>query len=163
MEHLSTVHKWFIQHPIWLNVILGVAFFALSMYSKEIRLFLHFWPRKKLHSNDRILTGQRLQTLERLHNDTYALVLYLAVAITNTFVSAVVWNAIALGLWVLFIHTKPSFSLWTIVLAAFIGRIMQVNMILKELCTYEKSIADIKRSMAYHAEAEKRLAASGNQ
>jgi hypothetical protein len=84
MGHLSAVHKWGVDHPIWLTIAISLVFFILSMYTKEIRLFLHFWPRKKLHSNDRIMSGRRLETLQRVHGDAYQLVLYLAVNLTDT-------------------------------------------------------------------------------
>ncbi len=161
MSHLAAVHKWLVEHPITLTVGVTLINFLLSMYLKEFRQLLHFWPRKAFHANDRILSGRRLQTLERLHNNTYGLVIWLAYGAVDILISSVIWYLVIAGGWLVFTKSPPPFLLWTLFfMSGAVGKAFQVRLVLKELIDYEKSVAEIKASMAYHEGAEKKLAAA---
>lgn len=101
---LDAVHSWLVAHPIAWGLILVFVSGLFSLYSKAIKEFLHTWPIKKLHANDGNMSRRRLETLEWLHNNTYNLVLYLALSFTGMIQTALYWNS------VIFLGRSRSFS-----------------------------------------------------
>ena len=137
----------------YLGLILLVVSGVVSLYSKEIKEFLHTWPIKKLHANDRNMSQHRLRTLEWLHNNTYNLVLYLALSVTETVQTAIYWNcAIVVGSLVFFHHVPQYLSFLSKLVGVCIGKGTQVNIVLMELRDYEKSTTRLKSAIAYHEE-----------
>jgi hypothetical protein len=157
---LHALHEWLAEHPITLTVGAGAFFFLLSLYSAEIRAVIHFWPRKAAHANDRILSARRLQLLERLHDNTYALVLWLAHTAVDTMIWSIILGPIGAAWLHWSSHASGSFSGASIIIGVVTGKAFQVRLVLSELANYEKSVASIKASITFHEEAEARLAAA---
>ena len=76
---LRTSVGWFQGHPLTVSIILFFAAALISIYSTEIKHFLHHWPRtrKALHSSTRSFLTNRVVLLERLHNNAYEVLMYL--------------------------------------------------------------------------------------
>jgi hypothetical protein len=99
------------------------------------------------------MSQHRLRTLEWLHNNTYNLVLYLALSVTETVQTAIYWNcAIVVGLLVFFHHVPQYLSFLSTLGGVCIGKGTQVNIVLMELRDYEKSTTRLKSAIAYHEE-----------
>ena len=150
---LNAVHNWLIAHPITWSLILLFVSGVVSLYSKDLREFLHTWPIKKLRASDRNLSRKRLETLEQIHNNTYNLVLYLALAVTDTIKTAIFWNcAIILASLLFFHHVPQDFSLWSALSGVLIGKGLQINNVLVDLRNYENVTNGLKQAIAYHEE-----------
>ena len=75
----QVLKDWAWAHPLLYPFILFVLACLVEIYGKDIRSFLHEWPRTKARAhkvkeND---LCKRLVVLKALHNDSYQLILYL--------------------------------------------------------------------------------------
>jgi hypothetical protein len=75
---MKPIPDWLTAHPIAFALGLFALSAVISIYSKEIKTFLHTWPRNKVRAGFLSLNRNRLSTLQHLHNNPYGLVLYLA-------------------------------------------------------------------------------------
>jgi hypothetical protein len=122
----------------------------ISLYSKEIKGFLHSWPIRTLRTADLNMSKKRLQLLESLHNNTYNLVIYLALSVTS-YVDAMFFWFVILSLTDLIIfHTFPKYSFLPAITGVAIGKTTQVGIVLKELCNYEKRTEELRQEIAFH-------------
>lgn len=74
----QTLKQWPSNHSVLFTIILFVLAALISVYSQDIKRFLHDWPNTK--AKIRGMRQQRLQarldTLNRLHDNSYQLLLF---------------------------------------------------------------------------------------
>ena len=76
--NLQTVIDWAHQHPTALTLILFLVSCAISIYGREVRGFLHNWPRtsKAIDTVSYRMAQHDLAEIESLHKNTYNVLLY---------------------------------------------------------------------------------------
>lgn len=149
-SYYDSIVDWSGRHPTALALILFALGCVISLYSKEIRKFLHTWPRTS-NAIDNIsykMMKHDLAEIEALHNNTYNLVFYaLSLFVAGTTRIVVVVGAIYL----LNDIAKSPMSTTAVIglsLGMFMGRVGDLRRLVDRLINYEKSSAFIKNEIA---------------
>ena len=120
----------------------------VSLYSAEIKGFLHVWPIRAFRTGTRNAHRQHLQLLESLHDNTSTLVIYLALSFTMLLQSIVYWSIGILVLLLVFTHQFTPSAVVPIAFGLAFGRIGQVTSILRDLSNYEKRTEELRKWIA---------------
>jgi hypothetical protein len=145
---LHTITEWLKNHPVLYPFILFVFAAFVSIYSQEIKRFLHHWPKTAEHSRksaQQFVTRQ-LALINALHNDSYHLLIYFAdrfiLLVIEGFVLMLIVFVIGL---VIKIHPKQSLIIWGSLMAgSLIGAVLEVRRVLKQLLNYDQSVTDLQ-------------------
>jgi len=90
----------------------------------------------------------RLRLVERLHNNTYELVLYLALSAVGVVDAAIIWNGVLFVASLIFFHgTVNSVQLQGTLFGIGVGKALQVGDVLKQLANYDASTAYMRKSL----------------
>ena len=147
---IHTLKDWLWAHPLLYSSVLALLSALVSIYSQEIKRFLHNWPRtaaRMRQSVERDLTDE-ISLLRRLHNNNYELTLYLSRSFTTVVLS---WfQSVILYVAVLLIGNhpldfKPLESMFATVLVIIS---LRARSILKKLYDYNVAIEDLQSRLA---------------
>ncbi len=147
---LHTITEWLKNHPLLYPFILFVLAAFVSIYSAELKRFLHHWPKTAEHSRKAAqqVVIHRLAILNALHNDSYQLLLYFA----DKFITLVIEG---LGLMVIIsvigLITKIHIELivWvSMMTGSLTGAVLEVRRVLKELVNYDQSVNTLQAYLA---------------
>jgi hypothetical protein len=151
MHPIISTHKWIVDHPVVMLFASLIASGLISLYSQQIRGFLHTWPIRTLRSANLNVNRKQLQLLESLHNNTYNLVIYLALAATSFVGTAFNWLiCLNFANLIFSLHFTLQLMLIPAIVGPIFGKSMQVNIVLRELCHYDKRTAELRASIEYH-------------
>jgi hypothetical protein len=95
IEKIHFAQDWSRSHTLTVTIILFFLAAFISIYSTEIKDFLHHWPRTRASFRDiaRRKTQEELDILNRVHEDPYQLLLYLAWAAIKMIVTSLLYAA----------------------------------------------------------------------
>ena len=144
------IHDWIATHSVTMMFVLFAASGLISLYSKEIKGFLHVWPIRTLRAANLNVNRKRLQLLESLHNNTYNLVIYLALSVTSYIDAMFYWFLIINMTSLVFSHHVATWSFLSAILGVGIGKTTQVSIVLRELWSYDKRTQELRRAIAFH-------------
>lgn len=148
--NLQTVIDWAHQHPTALTLILFLVSCAISIYGREVRGFLHNWPRtsKAIDTVSYRMAQHDLAEIESLHKNTYNVLLYSL----SLFVAGSKRIVIVVGiLYTLSAVAKSPLSTTSVIglaLGMFMGRISDLGHLVHRLIHYEESSAVLKKEIA---------------
>jgi hypothetical protein len=141
---------WLKSHTLLYPFVLFLLSALFSIYSQDIKKFLHEWPRVKRRAHQDALRAatDRIELLTRLHNNTYELILYFATYGENLVFKAFVYGAL-LTLLSLLPHGKlePVPLYVGMMVGAVFGAWRDVRPVLMQLNRYEHSIAELKQKL----------------
>jgi hypothetical protein len=143
--HLLT--EWLKGHTLLYTFILFLISALFSLYSQDIRRFLHEWPRTKAKAlkTRRDAAIRRLELLSLLYNNSYQLLLYFATQFVQMIFGWLIWAAI-LTVIALFSKTQVSRGVVFGVFAGlFIGRLQEIRGVLVQLTRYDRSVATLQQ------------------
>jgi hypothetical protein len=149
MHPIDAAHDWISGHPVATMLTLFFVSGLISLYSKEIKGFLHVWPIRTLRAYNRNNNRNRLRLLESLHNNTYQLVIYLALSALSVFLSALTWYALLLPVYFLFSAHPVFIQPWSIILGVATGKASQVSIVLRELGNYERRTEELRTAIEH--------------
>ena len=157
MHPIDATHGWISGHPVATMLTLFFVSGLISLYSKEIKGFLHVWPIRTLRAYNRNNSTRQLRLLETLHNNTYKLVIYLAHSVVSVILSTLSWYVLltAINLW---FSPHPTFAgPWPILWGITVGKALQVSTVLQELGNFETRTAELRTAIEHD---ETKLAAT---
>jgi hypothetical protein len=148
---MNTVKDWLLHHPLLYPFILCVFAAFVSIYSQDIKSFLHHWPRAKesvrWFSQDK--ASRRLRLLEVLHNNSYQLLLYFA---TKFIQGVILWVIVAATFTIIGLITKSKTAglqaLVGICGGIFFATCQEVRGVLVQLISYDQSVAKLKERLS---------------
>ena len=78
MVYLHSLTDWLGKHTLLYAFALFLVGCFVSLYSAEVKRFLHVWPRTRLNQAHQNSVRQRLDLMKRLHKNPYNLLFYFA-------------------------------------------------------------------------------------
>ncbi len=151
MHPMISTHNWIVGHPVTMMFAIFAASGLISLYGQEIKGFLHTWPIRTLRSANLNVNRKQLRLLESLHNNTYNLLIYLALAVTSFFGTVLSWFIFLNLANVIFsLHFAPLLMLAPALVGVGVGQSTKMNIVLRELCQYEKRTAELRDSIEFH-------------
>ncbi len=147
---MAQIAGWLKNHSLLYTFILFLISAAFSIYSKDIRRFLHEWPRakEKKRQVQRKAVSRRLELLELLHNNSYELILYIA--------DKVVLMVYGLIFFFVIVGASKTLHKWATLAAVlsgilsgeFIGALQEMHEIFGQLKSYEQSVATLQLTLS---------------
>jgi hypothetical protein len=147
-QFMAVTHDWIATHPVFTMFALFFASGLISLYSREIKGFLHFWPIRTLRAANLNINTKRLYLLDSLHNNPYNLLIYLALEVTSYIESMFYWSLIVLMWNLIFYHHIPSWNFLPAILGTGIGKATQVSFVLKQLWNYDNETDQLRKAIA---------------
>lgn len=135
----QVVSNWITAHPIAVTFVLFAIGILVSLYSSEIKRFLHGWTKRKWRDLNRKQAANTLALLRRVHNNSYEFLLYIFGRLAHLITQAV-WMNLALLAFAGFTHASLGTSMWSIFGGLLIGWAYQLKELIKSLYNYEKSV-----------------------
>jgi hypothetical protein len=153
LQYCSMLHmlvEWFKNHPLLYPFILFLLAAFISVYTSDIKQFLHNWPRTKeraRRAREHDLT-ERLVLLKTLHNDSYQLVIYLTSRLIHLAFSYL--NAVILLIVVAIVSRThiDAAMVEGVVTGLVMGECYWVRGVLKELSNYDETVATFQERLA---------------
>jgi hypothetical protein len=147
---LHALKDWLWGHPLLYGFILFALSLLGSIYSQEIRAFLHSWPRTKEHRRRVKQTelSSRIELLKKLHNDSYQLLLFLAGRIAGDCFKAlvlVILMLVASGFTK--IKPQPGTYIW-LLCGWFTGMFQWLNGVMKQLHDFDATVATLQSQLS---------------
>jgi hypothetical protein len=147
---LQTLKAWPSTHSVLFTVILFLLAAFISVYSQDIKRFLHDWPNTKekiRKARERELTA-RLATLKTLHDDSYQLLLFVVWRVSKTsFEMAAFGMALFFVSLYLNVQLKPTMYLGYF-LGSLVGLFGFIKGITVSLYKYDESVKEIEEKVA---------------
>ena len=147
----QSVKDWLWSHPLLYPFILFVLACLVEIYARDIRSFLHNWPRTKktVRGVAKDDLTKRLVLLKSLHNDSYQLILYLA---HKGFELIIEWIVVAVTLSVILLvlhHTIEDIlsSLIGVCLGALTGMFYDIRKVLNQLSDYDRAVTKLQNKL----------------
>ncbi len=148
---LDTLTNWLKAHTLLYTFILFLLSALFSIYSKDIKQFLHSWPKttEKARQFSQQAATTRLRLLKMLHNDSYNLLLYFGTKFVNLIFQ---WLFLAIALTVTGAIRRKQFEPGVFIgLMAgwFMGVCQEVRGVLVQLIRYDQSIAKLQEEIGH--------------
>jgi hypothetical protein len=149
---MKLVKDWLWAHSLLYPFLLFVFAALVSIYSREIKTFLHEWPRTteqlRKYKTNRILSYMAL--LKSLHNNSYELVLYLAKRLLHDCYIAMIWFGVFVtaASWL----RRPN-SVWfggLFIGGWLTGMFQALTKVTKDLSNYDVTIKRLEQKLAQH-------------
>jgi hypothetical protein len=156
MGHTQPLTDWLKDHPFLYPFILFLIGVAVSIYSQNVKRFLHDWPRtkEKKRQVQRNAVTRRLELLKLLHNNSYELIVYLGgrsvlMVYSLMFIGIVIGTAKALNLGVQN-HKWAALAgvLAGILSGEFTGALRELHEIFRQLKSYEQSVTQLEQTLS---------------
>lgn len=140
---------WCHDHTLTVALILFVLSCLISIYSTEIKHFLHHWPRTRA-GFVRLIRNKAendLRLLNDVHNDVYQLVFYVIWAFVNPLVMGIYYT---IGTYVVVLLLPKHQPISSKVIFAYIGgfvlgSLIEVRRTLKRLQDYDASVKTLQK------------------
>lgn len=147
---LHTLTEWLKSHTLLYTFVLFLLSAFLSIYSQEIKRFLHSWPRTAEAARRHTLQNvtYQLALLKTLHNDSYRLLLYFADKFTTLIFE---WLGLMIILTVIGIVRKARLEpgiYFGLMAGSFIGTVQDVRGMLVRLARYDESVAKLQQQIS---------------
>jgi hypothetical protein len=147
---LNTLTIWLKAHTLLYPFILFLLSALFSIYSKDIKQFLHSWPKtaQKARQFSQQAATTRLGLLKVLHNDSYQLLLYFGTQFVGLFFEWLFLVFIPFG--VIGIVTKKPVELGTYIAmmgGVFMGVCQEVRGVLVQLRRYDQSVTKLQEEI----------------
>lgn len=148
---LQTLTQWPSTHSVLFTIILFVFAALISIYSEDIKYFLHHWPRTKENARKgkEGFLKDYLSLLKRVHNDSYQLTLYLATRIIRMLLYGMI-VALVIPLTIAgFQHVPLAPTTYLGMCVGWLGGMFQgLNKFLRELNHYDVTVANIEQALS---------------
>jgi hypothetical protein len=148
------VSDWTTAHPIAFTLILFVLGIIISIYSAEIKQFLHGWTKRTWRQFNRRQAEQNLALLRRVHNNSYELQLYVLGSLAHFARQAVLWNFIALVIVLGFLHQPYTSSVWGIFGGFVIGWATRLEQLIIGLRNFDRNVAALQNEIRKYTDPE---------
>lgn len=146
----NSLKDWLWHHQLLYPFILFTLAAVVSIYSQDIKSFLHRWPRTKEHARraKENQLGNRIQLLRALHNDSYQLLLYLSRRVIHDCYAGIRFIAVLYVVCLLVkTHTKPGFYFYF--LGGWLtGTLQLLNGVLRELDDFDATIVKLQLKLS---------------
>jgi hypothetical protein len=144
---MNTLTDWLKNHQLLYTFILFLLSAAFSLYAKDIRRFLHEWPKTKETARQvkRDKAAERLRLLQLLHNDSYQLLLYFSIQFMQIVLGCLISAAI---LFVISLFREKPFLTGIYVGAwagIFLGRLDNLRSVVSQLTRYDSAVAGLQQ------------------
>lgn len=146
----QALKDWAWAHPLLYPFILFVLACLVEIYAKDIRSFLHHWPRtnerwRNVKEKDLV---NRLELLKTLHNDGYRLLIYLVSRAIGLFFSCFLTSFVVL-VYAVLIHERNRGALADgVSFGLIVGTLYDVNGVLKQLINYDETVVDFQKRLS---------------
>ncbi|MBZ5492189.1 MAG: hypothetical protein LAO76_14760 [Acidobacteriia bacterium] len=157
---MDSLIKWPSNHPIVFTLILFVFSSLVSIYASEIKRFLRERPLKFKEYNQQQF-ARDLALLQRLHNDSYQLILFFLWNIVSIIYAAVLWTGIFFLLSFMTHNKIAAVPLSSAIIGVAFGKALLIRQLLTRLVNYEHSVIHLKK-LAGIPESNVTSASSGN-
>lgn len=144
---VQTLKDWLWSHPLLYPFILFVIACAVSVYSQDIKRFLHNWPRTKERSRrftENDLT-KRIVLLMKLHNNSYQLLLFMVYKITNYVFTCILTSILVIGIGVITHEKSIRGSIFGVAFGLFVGVCFDLRTTVNQLYRYDEAVADLQK------------------
>lgn len=147
MASWHALTEWLRNHPLLYPFILFLLGGFLTLYSGDIKRFLHEWPRtkEKARQAGRNKAIFQLELLTSLHNDSYQLLLYFAERVTQVVYWGVFCAPIAIIIGIFSSKVHPLSLLFGMWAGNVIAESQRVRKVLAQLHSYDKSVAMLQQ------------------
>ena len=152
MAYLNWLIGWLSGHPLLYGFVLFLISCVVSLYSNEIKRFLHVWPKTKLSEAHQSAVRQRLDLMKRLHKNPYNLIFYFAqefISMIYEWLVLAVLFTIASSIW----KQIPPASFIPFCIGALTGRCQRNRTMLNQLAHYEEIAPLLERQLQAAAPA----------
>jgi|SRR5579872_1178610 len=148
---LNALKNWLWTHSLLYPFVLFALAAFVSIYSQDIKAFLHHWPRtkerwRKVKEKELI---DRLALLKRLHNDSYQLLVYLTDQLIGLVFTCVITSLVLMIFNGIVHDTKNTVGeikgVWV---GIALGMGQNIKGVLKELSNYNSTVARLQQRLA---------------
>jgi MFS family permease len=150
MAYFRLLGDWFGRHPLLYTFLLFLIACFVSIYSSDVKRFLHEWPRTKVKARqaNRLVVTQRLELLNHVHGNSYNLIFYFALQFIEMVFEFLLLAIVATILAKVAAIKSLSGVMFGLFCGAFVGRCYTVRGVLKQLSNYDHSVSELQRQLA---------------
>ena len=145
---LIVSHDWLVGHPVTVMLTLFAVGTLVSIYGASIRQFLDVWPLRTVRAGIRNINSSRLNTIEYLHENTYRLVLFLAMTILGSIRSVIYWYLLLQFICLVFLHKPTDVPFVGLIIGVGIGTLYNLLDTLNDLLNFKTSSVRLRSAVA---------------